>query len=379
MCKSKAPDTTQMNQAALMSAETGRAALTWFTNEYDKTVPDRKRAADEAIAVSQAQRGLMDTQTRIANDYDQYNRTTYRPLEQDIVRRASEYDTPARRTEEVRRATADVEMQAGRQRYARMSELASFGIAPDSGKAQSINASDSINTARMAAGASSAARRQVEATGTAMRADAANMGRNLPSAQAAAVQTANNAGNSAVGNSNAALSAQMSGTPLMQTGFNTALQGNQIAGNLYGQQAQIQASGGNDFAALMGGMGGLMEGFGAMRASSSKTFKTDERDIDENEALAAVNETPVEAWKYKRGMVDMGGAAAGKTHVGPYAEDVQAAQGDETAPDGKMVDGLRIAENNAKAIKALSAAVDTLLNRIAAQPPRRRTEHRLAA
>lgn len=358
-----APDTSGVNQAAQYSAETGRLALNWFTKEYERTAGERQRAADEAIAVSQAQRGLMDTQTRIANDYDQYNRTTFRPLEQDIVRRAQEYDTPERRAAEAKRAVADVEMQAGRQRYARMSELASFGIAPDSGRAQSINASDAINTARTSAGAASAARRQVEATGTAMRADAANMGRNLPSAQTAAVQTATNAGNAAVGANNAALQATMSGAPLMQAGYGTALQGSQIAGNLYGQQAQIQNNSGSDLGSLMGGVGGIMRGFGAMGISSEEV-KTDKRDIDENEALEAVNATPVEAWKYKEGVGPMMGA--NETHVGPYAEDVQATMGDQAAPGGKMVDFKAIAQKNAQAIAELKDVFADIAEDVAA-------------
>jgi hypothetical protein len=363
MC-SDAPDTSGMNASALYSAETGRRALDWFTKEYERSAPDRQRAGDEAIAVSQAQRGLMDTQTRIANDYDQYNRTTFRPLEQEIVERARNYDTPERRAEEARRATTDVEAMAGRQRYARMSEMASFGIAPDSMKAQSMNASADINNARIAAGAASGARRQVEATGAARMADAANMGRGLPSAQATAIQTANNAGNSAVGSSNAALTAQMSGTPLMQTGFSTALQGNQIAGNLYGQQAQIQSGGGDNLAAMMGGVGGIMRGFGAM-GYSSKEFKTDKRDINEEEALAAVNETPVQATEYKPGMATIAGRPEGQTHVGPYAEDVRMSMGEAAAPGGKVVDFKQIAETNKKAIQALTAEVQALAQEVA--------------
>lgn len=360
LCGGDAPDTSKMQEAAQYSAETGRRALDWFTKEYEKTAPERQRAADEAVQLSQAQRGLMDTQTALAKDYADYNRTTFRPLEQRLVTEAQTYDTPERRAQAAREAVTDVETQAGRQRQARMAEMASFGIAPDSAKSMAIAGSDSINNARIAAGAASGARKQVEATGYARMADAANMGRGLPSAQATAVQTASNAGNAALGASNSSLQSTMSGAPLMQTGFNTGLQGNQIAGNLYGQQAQIQNQGDSGLGSLLGGVGGIMYGMGSMGGWSSKKLKTDKRDVDEDEALEAVNATPVQATEYKPGVATMTGRPEGQTHVGPYAEDVQQAQGNEAAPGGKVVNFARMAQTNAKAIQALSKQLEQI-------------------
>lgn len=359
MCKSKPADTSGMNAAAMQSAQTSQQALDWFTREYERTAPERQRAADEALQLSQAQRGLMNTQTELAKDYADYNRTTFRPLEQRLVTEAQTYDTPERRAQAAREAVTDVETQAGRQRQARMAEMASFGIAPDSAKSMAIAGSDSINNARIAAGAASGARKQVEATGYARMADVANMGRGLPSAQATAVQTASNAGNAALGASNSSLQSTMSGAPLMQTGFNTALQGNQIAGNLYGQQAQIQNQGDSGLGSLLGGVGGIMYGLGAM-GYSSKKLKTDKRAVDENEALDAVNATPVQATEYKPGVASMTGRPEGQTHVGPYAEDVQQAQGNEAAPGGKVVNFARMAQTNAKAIQALSKQLEQI-------------------
>lgn len=359
LCGGDAPNTDGMNQAAMTSAQTAQEALRWFTKEYERTAPERQRAADEALQLSQAQRGLMNTQTELAKDYADYNRTTFRPLEQRLVTEAQTYDTPERRAQAAREAVTDVETQAGRQRQARMAEMASFGIAPDSAKSMAIAGSDSINSARIAAGAASGARKQVEATGYARMADAANMGRGLPSAQATAVQTASNAGNAALGASNSSLQSTMSGAPLMQTGFNTALQGNQIAGNLYGQQAQIQNQGDSGLGSLLGGVGGIMYGLGAM-GYSSKKLKTDKRAVDEDEALDAVNATPVQATEYKPGVASMTGRPEGQTHVGPYAEDVQQAQGNEAAPGGKVVNFARMAQTNAKAIQALSKQLEQI-------------------
>ena len=52
-----------------------------------------------------------------------------------------------------------------------------------------------------------------------------------------------------------------SGAGLMGQGFNTGIAGNQSAGNLYGQVAQLQ--GGSNLGGMMAGVGGIMQGVGA--------------------------------------------------------------------------------------------------------------------
>jgi hypothetical protein len=87
-----------MQQAAAMKmSELSAEQLAWAKQVYAETAPDRAAATQRANAVSDAQLESMDTQTALAKDYADYNKSTFRPLEQGIVADAAGYDTPERR------------------------------------------------------------------------------------------------------------------------------------------------------------------------------------------------------------------------------------------------------------------------------------------
>lgn len=322
------PDTSGMNTAALMSATLGNKAFDWFSQEYDRSKPDRDKAANEASQVTKAQLDTMAQQNELAKDYSDYNKETYRPLEQKIVSMAQAYDTPERRQEAADQAVADVNSQVGSQREATRQDLARAGVSPESMKSQALMASGDINASRAAAGAAGAARRTVESTGHAMMADAANLGRGLPSAQATAVQTGTNAGNSAVGASNASLAATQSGTPLMQSAFGTALAGQGQAGQIFGQQAGIQSqTRGQDLNFMSSVYGSFMK--------SDPAVKKNRKVVKPEASMAALRDTPIESWQYdpKKGGPEDGNAV----RTGPMADRAQETMGDEVAPGGEML------------------------------------------
>lgn len=85
---------------------------------------------------------------------------------------------------------------------------------------------------------------------------------------------------------------------------------------------------------------------------SSRTFKTADGSIDTAALLAAVAALPVEAWRYKPET-----GLGTETHIGPYAEDFQAAFG--------VGDGVTISPTDAigvclAAIQALSQKIESL-------------------
>ena len=86
--------------------------------------------------------------------------------------------------------------------------------------------------------------------------------------------------------------------------------------------------------------------------ASSRQFKTPEGGIDAAALLAAVAALPVEAWRYK--------AETGlgtQPHIGPYAEDFQAAFG---VGDGVTINPIDAIGVCLAAIKALSQRVEEL-------------------
>jgi hypothetical protein len=85
---------------------------------------------------------------------------------------------------------------------------------------------------------------------------------------------------------------------------------------------------------------------------SSRTFKTPEGSIDTTALLAAVATLPVETWRYK--------AETGletRPHIGPYAEDFQAAFG---VGDGVTINPIDAVGVCLAAIQALTQKVEAL-------------------
>lgn len=329
---SDAPDTDGINAAAEATAKLSKEAFEWFKQEYARTEPQRTKAEQTADKVAQAGLDAQVKQNQIADELNTYNKETFRPLEKRLVQEAQTYDTPERQQQAADRAVADVSMAAAAQRQATARDLASYGVAPDSAKSMSIQGSGDINTTKAAAAAATGARDKVEATGYARMADAANLGRNLPSAQATAVSTGTQAGAGAVNASGASLNATNSGAGLMNTGFNTAIQGQTAAGNLYGKSASLNASTGMD----LGGIGQLAQGGAALWAASDEDTKSGVSMTNTGKALDEITATPVKDWHYDAAK---GGPDDGEQpHTGPMAQMVNRTMGEKAAPGGKVID-----------------------------------------
>lgn len=351
MC-ADAPDTSGVNRAAQANAQVAQDALDWFKGEAARTQGQRDQTVATQNAVAQGQLDAMRTQQGLAQDYADYNKTTFRPLEQRIVSDAQSYDTPGRQQAAADQATADVRSATTRAMGAQSRNLGRMGY--------SMGGTNAVKMAQQAAlaeaGAATGARRNVEATGRAMRMDAASLGRGLPSAQATAMQTGISAGQGAVGAAGAANGSAASGADLMGRGFSTGIAGNQSSGNLYAQSADLSTR--SNLGGMMAGVGGIMQGMGAMGWSSKKLKRRGARMSDE-EALEANNNLETDTWTYKDGVADSG------THAGPYAEDVQREFGDDAAPGGDMVNLEVMAKNNAKAIAALTKELEEVERELA--------------
>lgn len=355
MCCSS-PDNSGINAAAQANAAISKEALDWYKQIYGDQAPDRARAAETAQKVSDAQLKATDFATSQAQDLDAYNKSTFRPLEQKIVGDAQSYDTAGRRMQAAAGAQADVDQSFQATRDANDRDLARSGIAPGSGKAMSLMQDASVQQAAARASAGTTAIRNVEQQGYARTADAANLGRNIASNQATQQNIATTTGNSATGNSGAALAATTSGNGLMGQGFTTAINGNNSAGNLFGQAASIEQKA-NDSA---------MQGIGGLAALGTKIYMSDKtkkkgtgRMANAAKALKEIDATPVEdGWSYDpaKGAPDDGG----QKHTGPMAQQVRRTMGDQVAPGGKAIDIPSLNGKMMAAIQALSKQVKTL-------------------
>lgn len=339
MC-ADAPDTSGQNAAALAASKLSQDQFDWFKGEYERQAPERAEAQRRATEASDLQLSSAKENQEIARDYYDYQRSTFRPVEERLVKDATEYDTPERRAEAAQAAGAGVEQQVSAQRDASMRALARAGVDPSSGKMAATMGTQDILAAKAKAGASNAAEQRVEAQGFARRMDAASLGRGLASNQATSSQIASQQGSAGAATGQMPLQASATGAGLMQTGFSGALAGQQVAGNIYGDIARTQASSNNNGA--IGALGSIAGGF---IARSDENAKEDIEDTSGSAAMRAVREMPVKEWQYKpeEGL-------GTERHVGPMAQDVHAAAGEAAAPGGKNID---LVTMNGMAIAAL--------------------------
>ena len=79
---------------------------------------------------------------------------------------------------------------------------------------------------------------------------------------------------------------------------------------------------------------------------------------NDEQALAAIEKTPVSEWTYKDGRGD------GGTHTGPMAQEVNKNMGEQAAPGGKKLDLITMNGVTMAGMAALSRKVDKLSKRI---------------
>lgn len=354
---SDAPDVSGMNRAAESSAALSKEALDWARQVYAQEAPDRRAAADLDRRVAASQVAGMDFATSQARQDAARNRTVFQPLEDRLVGDAQGYDTPQRRAEAVARAGADVESAAGMAVDDMNRDLLRRGGSVDDGGARGNTLDLALGKARMRAGASDNAVRNIEQQGYARRMDAAGLGRGVVSSQATQQQIASQTGGAAVGASNAGLAALQSGNSVMQTGFNQGMQGMGQAGNLYGQVAGIQSqTRGQNLQFLSSAMN---TGANLYMASDKNKKKGTGKVTQGADELAEINATPVHAdWQYdtKKG----GPADGGMLHTGPMAQDVRATMGNKTAPGGKVVDLEQMGGKLMAGMQALTKRVERI-------------------
>ena len=354
-CSQDAPDQSGINAAALANAELSKESLAWYKQIYAESAPERAKAAAMNEKVSGAQLDALNTNTALANDYANYAKTTFRPMEQAIAADANSFNTPERAAQAVGKAQADVNAGFGNAQAQQQRAMSRMGVNPSSGRAMAMQNQTSIAQAAALAGASNKARTDTETLGYARKMDAANLGRGLASNQATSMGVALNAGNSATANAGLTLSQGNQAAAQMGQGFTTAGNLNQSAGNLYGQSAQLQNQANANNNAWMGAAGSALGGWASGGfATSSKDAKKNFKPVSDDQALKSVEKTPVTNWNYKPGEGD------GGNHTGPMAQTVQKNMGEQAAPGGKMIDLVTLNGVNMAAIAALSRKVDKL-------------------
>ena len=357
MCSPSAPDNSGLNAAALKQADMSAEQLAFVKQIYGESAPDRAEASQRARATSDLQMQAAQKQMALTDDYSNYQKNTFRPLEQGIVADAQGYDTPERREAEAARSVAGVEQNLAMQQDMNNRNLARSGIQPGSAKALAMQETFDLGAAKLKAGAASQARMQVETIGAARKSDAANLGRNLASNQATSAGIALNQGNSAVANGQVPLNVAQGGVAMMNSGFAGAQQGLANSANTYGTIGNMNAKAAESDNAMWGALGQVG---GAALKFSDKNMKENIEPLDPNDALEQVNATPLSTYNYKPG--SPGALQEGTEQTaGPMAQDVQKTMGNKAAPKGKQIDLIAMNGITMGAIQALTHKVDKIM------------------
>lgn len=356
-----APD-PNIGIAALKQAETWQQWLDFARQQFE-VGNERQDEIDKLTSeVTGAQlESMRDSNARADEMWDRYQKV-FRPEQDRYIAEARDWDSAERQAEVAAEAKATVMGNAAAAQQQSQRQMASMGVSPTSGRFAGVERATATGTALAAAGAQNQARNQVRTQGLALQEGLANMGQGATSTSAQQVGLGLNSGNSATGNMNAANAQWQGNNQIMGQGFQGAMQGyagqaNTLS-NLYGQQlsawsAQKQADSASA-AGLMSGIGQLVGSGAALYMMSSKDAKEDKRPV-EGSARDAVDQMPVEQWKYKDGMGD------GGEHIGPYAEDFQAATG---KGDGKTIPVVDAIGVTMKAVQELSSDVKDITDQV---------------
>jgi len=278
MCCSDPPPAPDLSSSAEASTEiariqqeTAQEQLAW-AREQDTM---NRETLDRVLGV---QLPAMENQAEWAQSDRQRYEQLFQPLENQFIEDAQSYDTPEKRDEAAAKAMSTVSQTFDAQRRNALQRLESYGVDPSQTRNSALDIGVRTQQATAQAQAATTAGDRVGDVGRAMRGDAINLGRGLPSQAAAGYGAATGAGQAAVGgvNQTTATSAGASQTALGFSG--QALQGHGLSADIRSQGYGNQMQG---FNAQQQQRAGTLQGIGAIGGM----FLADGGDVPEGDAL----------------------------------------------------------------------------------------------
>ena len=240
MC-SDAPDTSGMNAAAQANADIAREALAFYKGIYASDIrPAQEKQQALADRLVDDYLDTSATQKQFAADQNAYYKETFQPVERQMVRDTMEYDSDANVKRVSGEAAANVNQQFSNARGQSARLAGRYGLASTafSGPQGASERAQALGAAGAATGAANAVRDK----GIALRAGASNFGRNMPNTASNFYAGSNASNSAAFGTGQTAMNSIGQNAAIVGQGFNTAISGNNSAGSLYGQVAQIEGN-----------------------------------------------------------------------------------------------------------------------------------------
>jgi hypothetical protein len=292
----------------------GQRQMDFAERQYAEQAPIARQIAAQQIAAQQQQMAQ-------GQDYYDYQRSTFRPVEQGLVADAQRFNTQDYREQLARDASAAAGKAFGINEAAASRSAAARGVNPNSGAGMGIMAQNQLGLSAMRSNAMTGARTQAEQMGFARRMDVTGLGRGLSGASTAAYQGATGAGTSGI---NTSMAAGNQYGNLFNQGVATTGQGYQIGNQGYGNVLSNQVNQSNAAMNAEGEMYGALLGAGAVAYRSDRRLKNDIKliGVDERSGLNLYEFT------YKGG--------SGDKYIGVMADEAKINHPDAvfTMPDG---------------------------------------------
>ena len=221
-----------IGQAAMSNAELAKeqAAVAREQLAWEKERADRQDPLIEKVVNQQI--GLADTNAARADEQWNIYKNLFAPVEERTVSDAMNFDSQERKDRMAGQAAADVTQAYAGALDQNQRNMERMGINPNSARFAGLRNEINLNKAKDTAGAMNKARTDTELQGMALRAGAAQFGRNMPNTGIAADSRRLNGGSNAVGNMNAGNAARAASMNSAAQWFGGATAGNQSAGNI---------------------------------------------------------------------------------------------------------------------------------------------------
>lgn len=275
-------------EIAGLQKQTADEMLAFYKEQYNDLKPMLQELTQSEIEMSQANQ-------RRADEYAQYERSTFRPLERGIVADAASFDTEAKREQLAGSAAADVNAAFTNARGQENRALQRIGVNPNSGRFAALNEQLTLGQAGALAGAKNQARMDAENMGFARKMDAAGLGRGLATNASTAYGVSLNASQQARAGAMAPAGLMGAGYTGAQQGYSSAASSYGQAGNIYGQEFNARMRG---YEADSAATGAMWQGIGSMAGTVggvglSKLLKADGGEVPPRRALRMADGTHV--------------------------------------------------------------------------------------
>lgn len=263
-----APDTGALaaasTESAQIMADLGRDQLAESRRQYDLN----RETSDKVVG---SQLDLMEQAKAQGDDYYAYMKEKARPVEDALNAEAMAAGSEAKQQEAADRAVADSQGSFTRTMNQALRQGKRYGVTPSS-----IVAQIGVPQAAATAAAATGARLNEKNLGYAKKLDVAGMYRGLPGASQGAYSVSTNAGNSATANQmapgQALITGNASGASITGQGQALRLQGMgsvlSAQTNYANAQNSLMMGNGGNFGSMLGGLGSLGQGIGAMKGMS---------------------------------------------------------------------------------------------------------------